>query len=283
MTIVFESNPELYLSLPQFMWEGLFALASALIVGLTIAFITTFYLKKKDEITRVAGVILEKRVNSNQEIVLALENASFKLEMPSAQSVVWREVLLSNDLQLPYDPHIQYADIFSSAEKFRRFFKEFEALLSKNKLWLGKEVRFHMTLMQAYFSWLNACLLTPNRVPLPDGESLTTIEQAQLDDKLILLQGIVLDAEFNGLVAELEVLMVNSIYHLKLDRPKKSMMRNGFLNRDTKKLVSILENRTLLGREKENFISLAMLLTYQIKGLSLDESKLDQVISAVTL
>lgn len=41
----------------------------ALNTGLIIAFVTTFYLKKKDVITRIAGVILEKRVNSEQEIL----------------------------------------------------------------------------------------------------------------------------------------------------------------------------------------------------------------------
>lgn len=78
-----------------------------------------------------------------------------------------------------------------------------------------------MTLMQVYFSWLNALLIIPSRVPLPIEENLTKTEQVTLSDKLILLQGIVLDAEFNGFIAELEVLMVGSIYHLKLDRPKK--------------------------------------------------------------
>lgn len=90
--------------------------------GLVVAFVTTFYLKKKDEITRVAGVILEKRFNSNQEIMLALENASAKLEMPSANAIMWRELLINNELGLPYEPHIQYADEFSSSDKFQQFF-----------------------------------------------------------------------------------------------------------------------------------------------------------------
>jgi hypothetical protein len=47
--------------LPQFMWEGIFNVIITLGAGLIIAFVTTFYLKKKDEITRVSGVILEKR------------------------------------------------------------------------------------------------------------------------------------------------------------------------------------------------------------------------------
>ncbi len=59
---------ELYLGYPVFLWEGLINFSSVIVAGLIIAFITTFYLKKKDESTRVAGVILEKRVNAQHEI-----------------------------------------------------------------------------------------------------------------------------------------------------------------------------------------------------------------------
>jgi hypothetical protein len=44
MTLRTAANPELYLSLLQFMWEGLF---STLIVRVVVTFVTTFYLKKK--------------------------------------------------------------------------------------------------------------------------------------------------------------------------------------------------------------------------------------------
>jgi len=57
---------KLTLGYPIFLWEGAVTLASTLLAGLLIAFVTTFYLKKKDERTRVAGVILEKRVNAQQ-------------------------------------------------------------------------------------------------------------------------------------------------------------------------------------------------------------------------
>ena len=55
-----EESVSTYLGLPQFMWEGIFNIVVTLGAGLIIAFVTTFYLKKKDEVTRVAGLILEK-------------------------------------------------------------------------------------------------------------------------------------------------------------------------------------------------------------------------------
>ena len=103
---------ELYLGYPIFIWEGVINFISVVVAGLVIAFITTFYLKKKDEKTRVAGVILEKRVNAQHEILQFVESNTQKFEMLQSDAIILRELILSHDLELPYDPQIQYADIF---------------------------------------------------------------------------------------------------------------------------------------------------------------------------
>lgn len=246
---------QIFLSYPEFVWQGVFSLASTLIAGLIIAFVTTFYLKKKDERTRVAGVILEKRINSEQTILDFLDNASFTVEMPRRTSQELHELMEVHELNLPHGPNLQYAKVFSSNAAFQEFFRAFEQQVSRNKLWLSKEVRFHLELMQAYFSWINASALAMQRIPLPDGVHLTDDETEKLSDQIILMQGISLDSEFKGLIAHLEVLMVDSIYHLKIDRVKRSLMRNGFLNRDTKKLIKILDEETLLGAQREQLIA----------------------------
>ena len=79
---------ELYLGYPIFIWEGLINFVSVVVAGLVIAFITTFYLKKKDEKTRVAGVILEKRVNAQHEILQFVESNTQKFEMLQSDAII---------------------------------------------------------------------------------------------------------------------------------------------------------------------------------------------------
>lgn len=162
---------EVYDSLPIFLWEALFNFATLLLVGLILAFVTTFYLKRKDESTRVAGVILEKRVNAQHEILRFMEDYSQKLEMQQPTAQQFRELLQQHDFELPYNPHIQYADIFSSVEKFRAFFHGFEALFSKHRLWLDAKSRHHM-LLEGYFAAINASLLVSNRLAALGGVEL---------------------------------------------------------------------------------------------------------------
>jgi hypothetical protein len=153
---------------PPYVGEGFFNLLTTLSVGLVIAFVTTFYLKKKDERTRVAGVVLEKRVNCGQEILFYLEKLSYHRQMYGDKEQEWYELLKSFELTLPHGRNLQYSDVFSSYERFQNFFKGFEEIITTNKLWMDKKVRFHLSLMQAYLSWINALLIGITRVPLPE-------------------------------------------------------------------------------------------------------------------
>ncbi len=254
------STPETYLGYPIFLWEGAITLASTLLAGLLIAFVTTFYLKKKDERTRVAGVILEKRVDAQQEILQFMESNTQKLEMRQPQSAMLREVILSHGMTLPYEPHIQYADIFSSIDKFRVFFHGMEKMLDKHKLWLDLKVRHHILLMQAYFGTINAMLVSFNRVPLPEGVELSEDDFTKLGDNLLLMLGAVLDEEFNYLVMDLEVLMVGSIYTLDLSRPKHGLFAKRYASKEVKRVEKFLYQESLLGE----YIRILPILTVQL-------------------
>lgn len=91
-----------------------------------------------------------------------------------------------------------------------------------------------MLLMQAYFAAINSSLIVFNRIPLPAGIVLSSEEMEQLSEKLLLILGVALDEEFNELLMEFEVLMVNSIYKLDLSRPKNSFLSKYKENKELK-------------------------------------------------
>ncbi len=267
---------ECYLGYPIFLWQGLISFVSVLIAGLLVAFITTFYLKRKDESTRVAGVILEKRVNAQHEILRYAEDSSQKLEMRQPAAGAMKELMDDHALALPYDPYIQYADIFTSVDKFRVFFKEFEELFAKHKLWLDPKVRHQMLLMQAYFSAINASLVVFNRIPLPAAIVLTADEMDSLSDRLLLVLGAALDAEFNDLLMDLEVLMVNSIYKLDLSRPKSSYFAQRRDNKEAKKVEQFLLKKSLMGQYLPIIVILAMHMIEVIKGVDITQEQVEE-------
>jgi len=262
---------DLYHGYPVFIWQALLNLSSLVIAGLLIAFVTTFYLKRKDESIRVAGVILEKRVNAQHEILRYMEDSSQKLEMQQPAASAMKEVMEDHGLALPYSPHIQYADIFSSVDKYRQFFQDFEELFAKHKLWLDSKVRHQMLLMQAYFAAINASLLTFNRLPLPAGMVLAPEEMEELSNQLLFILGAALDEEFNQLLIDLEVLMVNSIYKLDLSRPKKSFLAQWRENKEGRRVEAFLLKKSLMGQYLPKIVVLSISLLEAKEGVEISE------------
>ncbi|MFY4783125.1 hypothetical protein ACOTWN_07935 [Aliarcobacter butzleri] len=110
---------ELYLGYPVFLWEGLINFSSIIVVGLIIAFITTFYLKKKDESTRVAGVILKKRVNAQHEILKFIEDSSQIMEkyLPSIAVLAMDLVASIKGVELTEEQEMEYLNRYSRGKK----------------------------------------------------------------------------------------------------------------------------------------------------------------------
>ncbi len=143
------------MGLPIFIWGNIFAVINTLVCGLIVAFFTSTFLKKKEERTRIAGVILEKRINSEQELLTYLEKQLFKEEIniknSSKYDVEITEFLSSFELPIPYERNVQYAVVFKNMAAFEEFFRGFEEEFQKRRLWLDKEVREHLVFMQMYF------------------------------------------------------------------------------------------------------------------------------------
>ena len=268
-----------YLGYPLFLWEGLINLLSLLTVGLIIAFTTTFYLKKKDESTRVAGVILEKRIEAQHEILGFLEEHSQKYEMPQKEAAPMRELLSDYDFALPHHPHIQFAGVFTKLDSYREFFNTFENLFSRHKLWLDKKVRHQILLMQSYFAAINASLIVFNRIPLPAGVVLERQEMDELSDRLLLILGIALDEEFSTLLMDLEVLMVRSIYKLDLTRPNRSFFEQRSKNREAKKIEHCLMKKSLMGKSLPKIVILAMDMAASSKNMEFAEADIEKYLA----
>ena len=120
---------------------------------------TSTFLKKKEEHTRIAGVIVEKRINSEQEILHFLESELFKQEInmdnSSKDDYLFDELLKQFELPVPYDGHMQYARVFTKPKMFEDFFHKFEEQIMNHKLWLDTKVKEHLVFMQIYFSFFN--------------------------------------------------------------------------------------------------------------------------------
>lgn len=268
-------------SVPEFMWHNIFTVINTLICGLIVAFFTSTFLKKKEERTRIAGVIVEKRINSEQIILEFLERELFKEELNIENSnkydFMYLDILNEYELPIPHKGAMQYARIFKSRELFEEFFREFENQIMSHKLWLDTKVKLHLVYMQLYFSFFNTLPLMIKRIPLPEDEKLTDEEFAEIDNTLLWLLGSSFDMEINILMTELNEKIVDSVYKLELKRPKKSIMRDNMYNVDMKRLIKRFKKRTVLGRSVSNIFSLIVSVVYAKKHIDVSKMKDDEL------
>ncbi len=261
-------------SMPEFMWNNIFTVINTLICGLIVALFTSTFLKKKEERTRIAGVIVEKRINSEQEILHFLERELFKEEInvdnSNKQDYVFDELLKKYGLPVPYHGTMQYARIFTSPKLFDKFFHTFEDHIMNHKLWLDTKVKEHLVFMQLYFAFFNTIPLMIKRIPLPKGKELTNEEFDRVHHRILLLMGHCCDPEINQLMSELDEKIVNSVYKLDLSRPKKSIMRDNMYNVDMDQCMKRFQQKTIPGIYQEPIFQLIMDFVYQEKGIHED-------------
>ncbi|MEX0373721.1 hypothetical protein [Spiribacter roseus] len=267
-----------YAGIPLLIWEAGLQYAAMLLAGGLLGLFATHYLKKRDEVTRVAGVILEKRVNSQRDILRFFENATYTRQVPTGRADPVLEEINAYGLATPWGNRLQYAEIFESLAQFHAFQRDPEELNSGHKLWLDAKVRFHLNLIQAYIAWINRPLVFLQEIELPGKQPLHGEAYERAAQTLLLMQGIVLDAEFKGLVAELETLMVDSIYHLDLRRSRSSLMRDRFNNQESARLIATLSDDTLLGSVRDRLMALAVGLAAAAKGQAMEPEEAAAVV-----
>lgn len=265
-----EAIPNTFLGVPEFIWNNIFTVVTTLICGLIVAYFTSTFLKKKEERTRINGLIVEKRIESEQAILHFLEQELTKEQIICRDKELIDLIVPIAD-KYPYMEHLQYSKVFSSRDDYEEFFYKFEEMFSNHKLWLDEKVRLHLMLMQAYFSWIDTIPIIIKSIHLPKNKTLTDSEFKTLCDKFTLLYGILLDNEINGLITKLDELIVKSVYKLDLKCPKKSLSRNGMLNSNIKSILKKLEKRTILGMERYELISMIIKKTLETKKIDYEK------------
>lgn len=171
-----------------------------------------------------------------------------------------------------YHGQIQYARVFQNRKQFDQFFHGLEDKYAFHKLWLDTKVREHLAFMLIYFGYFNTIPLMVKRIPLPVGQELTDEEMETVCNQILFILGASFDGEMNQLMSELDERIVDSVYKLDLNRPKKSMMRKNMDNMDMKYCMKRLSTRTVLGKSQENIFRLIMDIVYKEKNI--DESKM---------
>ena len=108
-------------------WEAGLQFLAVLLAGVILDLFASVYLKKRDGVTRLAGVIREKRVNSHQEILAFFEDATYTLQVPSDRAAPLHELIQTSGMEALWGANLQYGEIFESSDKFHGFQRKWKS------------------------------------------------------------------------------------------------------------------------------------------------------------
>lgn len=256
-TEFFITNEKLFFAMPEFIWDNIFKLLITVMGTLLLALFTTFYLNKKNEIIRVTGLLLERRLDIYKDILRYFDQLSQKMYIPGKESNL---ILLEKiGFDLPNGTKFEYSKVFESCSNFENYFSGLEKIILDNKLFLDDESVKELYYIQSYFATVNGLYVSINS--FLEVENVKPEEASDIKAKFLKSLGVILDDEVTEICIDLEKILVENIKNMQLKRRNDTYLRKNFFVDENGYVMSRLKDKIIF-REKEKLFKL--LVSFQM-------------------
>jgi hypothetical protein len=250
-------------SVPDYVGEGVLTCVLTIVSALIVGWITARYFMRRDELTRVEGILLEKKIPIYEHISqqLIAMNALWALDPIYAKPAV--EVLKKHGIECrgQYQIHQMLLD----PKEFRRIFLDFEKYTMDKKLYFDESVVLPIIVFTNYLALLNQLGVHFEH----ELESLGV----QIDDKIRKLEeqlyaaiGLLLKDDIAHQIGVVDSAIMASLQNLSLDHRKQPQYDHHMFI-DPNGPVMKAMGATFLSQQKDlinaillDYIAMAMLL-----------------------
>jgi hypothetical protein len=140
-----------YFGIPAYIWTGLLGILAAVISAVLLALLTSHYVNKKKEITRMEGEIMEQRILIYKNLYNKLMGFINLKQYPPLYCDNLREVLKESDLLMTEETAQNYfPDFFENPNAMVNNILEFEKYCIENKIYFEDNVSLSVLLFQNY-------------------------------------------------------------------------------------------------------------------------------------
>lgn len=209
-------------------WDRVFDILQFLIAGGLIAWYTSHFLKKRDEVTRVKGVMLEKRIASYEELMQILyklyETISLEdKELESAERILRLYGLRFGNSSLEY--HI----ILENKDSIFKYIRELSGFIQKNKIFFDRETFGVIDCFVKYLQHYYDKILRMAHLQLSQKYNFTEGDMKNKSDLVNHILGTVISIDVNYFYGTIEDVVLNNMRKLdygdgKIDRLKWKWM-----------------------------------------------------------
>lgn len=238
-------------TLPSYIGEGIMELLIMITGGLILGYITSKYLYKINELNRVEGWLLEKRIPIYEELFKYTEQMMELCMITPAQFAIVVPVLEKYNLKLD-ETAKQVSNLFMDPDKLTASFLEFDKFAAQNRLFFDTQVAREVLVLQNYYAIFRRMLVLFD-------EQMIDLKIDQKDKvkavrgHLIVTIGVYLSNEFLQNVEKLQNAIRVSMNHLELSHRTKPdysydfyQSENGFMMTRLKDSKALQNNIALI-------------------------------------
>ena len=212
---------EIIQSAPDYIWQGLFRVLLIGISTLVVAFVTSWIFKRKDEVTRVEGVLLEKKLEIYRQLSDKLFDFEELHQFNDAEVALAKHQVEECGLEMPKFYHIP-SFMTVCAEKIYEKLMDFDRFTTENKMYYDDYTAWPIFVLQNYNG-----LLIRFHAMFRDGITEMGFEMTdkvkEVEDDMFRAIGLVFCEEWGERVENVLSSLQDSVNNLSLKHRKKPM------------------------------------------------------------
>lgn len=235
---------------PSYIGEGVIELLIMVAGSLIVGFITSKYLYKINELNKIEGWLLEKRIPIYEEIFKRTEEMMEIYIINPKEYAIIEQIFKANNLKLDRASR-QVSSVFMDPDKFSEIFRSFDQHVAQNRLFFDTEVSQELIVLQNYYALLRRILVMFDEQMIAlniDKDKLVKSVRSQL----LIAIGINLSEEFLQYVTNVQNTIRISMHHLRFSHRKKPdysydfyQSENGFVMSRLKESKAIKDSESL--------------------------------------
>ena len=135
-------------SLPDYIGQGILGIIVTVVTGLVLGYITSKYFTRKDELTRIEGLLLEKKIPIYKEIFKRLESLNNQVEYTPANCSMALQIMQECEIKRP--KYLHSPQILENSDEMRKTFLAIDQYATENKIFFDDDVASAMLVFQNY-------------------------------------------------------------------------------------------------------------------------------------
>lgn len=252
---MWDSLIQFFSSVPEFILEAVLSLIITIIGGVIVAYFVSRFFERINEVTRLKGLVIEKRIEIYKELARRLESFNNLLFFRPDQ--VASELLVLNQIgyEREFSAGVKINDVFNDNESLNERYLDFENFALENRLFFDTEVYDEVNFLQNYLCLYTHIQILYNDQLIALGKDFQLEENKKILNHAIRAVGIMLSDDFSDCITKAIETIRKSLKNVSLKTRHEQLHTYDYYNNPEGEFMQRM-TATTAGKSRENIFAI---------------------------